>query len=133
MKFIKVLVPLFFVMMVCSAFSPKNKSNGLYMVGVSASFADSLVYFTEIQYLDSVKLDKKTTLLYGRSQYSEQLDDYMEGVKGMKTRTCFVYFNGNKAKLEKTIKKLKEKYNEGGKSILRDMGSEFKFRKAEEY
>lgn len=103
------------------------------MVGVSASFADSLVYFTEIQYLDSVKLDKKTTLLYGRSQYSEQLDDYMEGVKGMKTRTCFVYFNENKAKLEKTIKKLKEKYNEGGKSILRDMGSEFKFRKAEEY
>lgn len=133
MKFIKVLVPLFFVMMVCSAFSPKNNSNGLYMVGVSASFADSLVYFTEIQYLDSVKLDKKTTLLYGRSQYSEQLDDYMEGVKGMKTRTCFVYFNENKAKLEKTIKKLKEKYNEGGKSILRDMGSEFKFRKAEEY
>ena len=133
MKFIKVLFPLFFVMMVCSAFSPKNKSNGLYMVGVSASFADSLVYFTEIQYLDSVKLDKKTTLLYGRSQYSEQLDDYMEGVKGMKTRTCFVYFNENKAKLEKIIKKLKEKYNEGGKSILREMGSEFKFRKAEEY
>ena len=133
MKFAKVLASLFLVLMVCSAATMKSKSKGMYIVGVSASFADSLVYFTEIQYLDSVKLDKKTTLLYGRSQYSEQLDDYMEGVKGMKTRTCFVYFNENKAKLEKTIKKLKEKYNEGGKSILRDMGSEFKFRKAEEY
>ena len=133
MKFIKVLVPLFFVMMVCSAFSFKSKSNGLYMIGVSASFADSLVYFTDIQYLDSVTLNPKTGLLEGRTQYSEQLDDYMEGVKGMKTRTCFIYFNESKSKLEKTIKKLKEKYTEGGKSILRDMGSEFKFRKAEEY
>ena len=103
------------------------------MIGVSASFADSLVYFTDIQYLDSVTLNPKTGLLEGRTQYSEQLDDYMEGVKGMKTRTCFIYFNESKSKLEKTIKKLKEKYTEGGKSILRDMGSEFKFRKAEEY
>ena len=77
MKFIKVLVPLFFVMMVCSAFTMKDKGNGIYMVGVSASFADSLVYFTDIQFLDSVTLDKETTLLPNRKQYSEQLDDYM--------------------------------------------------------
>ena len=133
MKFIKVLVPLFFVMMVCSAFMPKDKVNGVYMVGVSASFADSLVYFTDIQYLDSVTLDKKTTLLPNRNQYSEQLDDYMEQIKGMSNRTSFIYFNENKAKLEKAVKKLKEEYKEGGKSILRETGSDFKFTKAEEY
>ena len=133
MKFIKVLVPLFFVMMVCSAFMPKDKVNGIYMVGVSASFADSLVYFTDIQFLDSVTLDKKTTLLPNRNQYSEQLDDYMEQIKGMSHRTSFIYFNENKAKLEKAVKKLKEEYKEGGKSILRETGSDFKFTKAEVY
>lgn len=133
MKFIKVLVPLFFVMMVCSAFMPKDKVNGIYMVGVSASFADSLVYFTDIQFLDSVKLDKKTTLLPNRNQYSEQLDDYMEQIKGMSNRTSFIYFNKNKAKLEKVVKELKEEYMEGGKSVLRETGSDFKFTKAEVY
>ena len=133
MKFIKVLVPLFFVMMVCSAFTMKDKGNGIYMVGVSASFADSLVYFTDIQFLDSVTLDKKTTLLPNRNQYSEQLDDYMEQIKGMSNRTSSIYFNKNKAKLEKVVKELKEEYMEGGKSVLRETGSEFKFTKAEVY
>lgn len=133
MKFIKVLVPLFFVMVVCSAFSLKDKSNGLYIVGVSASFTDSLVYFTDIQFVDSISLDKKTKLLPSRSQYSEQLDEYMEQVKGMNNRTCFIYFNEKKAKLEKVVKKMKEEYKEGGKSILRELGSEFKFSKAVEY
>ena len=133
MKFIKVLVPLFFVMVVCSAFMPKNKVNGIYMVGVSASFTDSLVYFTDIQYIDSVKLDKKTNLLPERNQYSDQLDAYLEQIQGLRNRTCFIYFNENKAKLEKDIKKIKEKYLNGGKSILRETGSDFKFTKAEEY
>lgn len=133
MKFIKVLVPLFFVMVVCSAFSLKGKSNGVYIVGVSASFSDSLVYFTDIQFMDSVSLDKKTKLLPSRSQYSEQLDEYMEQVEGMKNRTCFIYFNEKKTKLEKVVKKMKEEYKEGGKSILREVGSEFKFSKAIEY
>lgn len=133
MKFIKVLVPLFFIMMVCSAFMPKDKAKGVYIVGVSASFADSLVYFTDIQFMDSVMLDKKTTLLPERNQYSEQLDEYLEQIKGINHRTSFIYFNKNKNKLEKVIKKMRERYIEGGRSILRELGSEFKFRKAEEY
>lgn len=133
MKFIKSLVPLVLIMVVCSAFSFKGKSNGLYIMGVSASFSDSLVYFTDIQYLDSIVLDKKTQLLPQRNQYSEQLDEYLEQVKGMKNRTCFIYFNEKKAKLEKVVIKLKEDYKEGGKSILRELGSEFKFSKPVEY
>lgn len=132
MKLIKVLVPLFFVMVVCSAFSLKDKSKGMYIVGVSASFSDSLVYFTDIQFLEGVKLDKKTKLLPSRSQYSEQLDEYMEQLKGMNNRTCFIYFNTNKSKLEKTVKKMKEEYKEGGKSIIRNVDAEFKFSKAVE-
>ena len=53
MKSIKILCSLLLVLTVCSAFSLKG-SKSVYIVGVSASFTDSLVYFTEIQLLDSV-------------------------------------------------------------------------------
>ena len=73
MKSIKILCSLLLVLMVCSAFSLKgSKGKSVYIVGVSASFTDSLVYFTEIQLLDSVRLDKNK-MLPERSQYSYQL------------------------------------------------------------
>lgn len=131
MKFVKIVASLFIVLAVCTASTMENKK-GMYMVGVSASFTDSLIYFTDIQFLDSVELDKNE-LLPMRGQYSDQLDSYLEQVKGMENRTCFIYFDEKKDKVEKTIKKMKEKYQKDGKSILRDLGADFKFSKAVEY
>lgn len=131
MKFVKIVASLFIVLAVCTA-STMEKKKGMYMVGVSASFTDSLIYFTDIQFLDSVELDKDE-LLPMRGQYSDQLDSYLEQVKGMENRTCFIYFDEKKDKVEKTIKKMKEKYQKDGKSILRDLGADFKFSKAVEY
>ena len=48
MKFVKLLAPLFLVCMMCSAFTMKDKTNGMYIVGVSASFTDSVIYFTDV-------------------------------------------------------------------------------------
>ena len=85
MKSIKILCSLLLVLMVCSAFSLKgSKGKSVYIVGVSASFTDSLVYFTEIQLLDSVRLDKNK-MLPERSQYSYQLKNYLETRKGWRT------------------------------------------------
>ena len=131
MKFVKIVASLFIVLAVCTA-STMVKKTGMSMVGVSASFTDSLIYFTDIQFLDSVELDKNE-LLPMRGQYSDQLDSYLEQVKGMENRTCFIYFDEKKDKVEKTIKKMKEKYQKDGKSILRDLGADFKFSKAVEY
>lgn len=131
MKFVKIVASLFIVLAVCTASTMENKK-GMYMVGVSASFTDSLIYFTDIQFLDSVELDKDK-LLPMRGQYSDQLDSYLEQVKGMENRTCFIYFDEKKDKVEKTIKKMKENYQKDGKSILRDLGADFKFSKAVEY
>ena len=119
-------------MMVCSAFMPKDKVKSVYLVGVSASFSDSTVYFTDIQLVESAEIHKKSKLLLNRNQYSEQLDNYLEQTKGLNDRTCFIYFDDNKADLEKSVKKIKEKYIKGGKSILRDLGSEFKFSNIED-
>ena len=69
MKSIKILCSLLLVLIVFSSFSLKeSKGKSVYIVGVSASFTDSLVYFTEIQLLDSVRLDKNK-MLPERSQY----------------------------------------------------------------
>ena len=133
MKFVKIFAALFLVLMVCSAFSlkGKNKGGGMYMAGVSASFTDSLIYFTDVQFVDSVVLDKNK-LLPLRELYSEQLEDYLENNLGLKDRTCFIYFDKKKDKVEKEIKKMKAKYLKEGKSVLKEVGTEFKFTKAVE-
>ena len=133
MKFVKIFASLFLVLMVCSAFSlkGKNKGGGMYMAGVSASFTDSLIYFTDIQYVDSVLLGKDK-LLPMREQYSDQLESYLENNLGLKNRTCFIYFDYKKEKVEKVIKKMKSKYLKDGKVVLKDVGADFKFTKVEE-
>ena len=133
MKNIKILGALLLVFIMCSAFSMKKKDDQqVYIAGVSASFKDSLVYFTDIQLVDSVILDKNK-MLPQRQQYSYQLKTYLESKLGQSNRTCFIYFDSNKTKLEKSIKKMKDKYQKSGKSIIRQVDSEFKFTKAENY
>ena len=133
MKNIKILGALLLVFVMCSAFSmKKNDDKQVYIAGVSASFKDSLVYFTDIQLVDSVILDKNK-MLPQRQQYSYQLKTYLESKLGQSNRTCFIYFDSNKTKLEKSIKKMKDKYQKSGKSIIRQVDSEFKFTKAENY
>lgn len=126
---------MFAVSIVVGATAKKSKDKnkyGVYMAGVSASFTDSLVYFTDIQFLDSAQVDGKGFLV-GRSQYSVQLKDYLEMKEGGKNRTCFMFFNLKKNKLQKELQKLKEKYNKGKNMVLKDVNPEFKFEKAELY
>jgi hypothetical protein len=132
MKSFKFLVSLFLVLMVCTASTLEDNKKGMYIVGVSASFTDSLIYFTDVQFVDSVTLNSEK-LLSNRSQYSEQLEDYLKMREGGKNRTCFIYYNKKKASLEKMVKKMKEKYQKDGKSILKETGSDFKFTKAIDY
>ena len=132
MKSFKFLVSLFLVLMVCTASTLEDNKKGMYIVGVSASFTDSLIYFTDVQFVDSVTLNSEK-LLPNRSQYSEQLEDYLKTREGGKNRTCFIYYNKKKAALEKMVKKMKEKYQKDGKSILKETGSDFKFTKAIDY
>ena len=126
MKLIRNLAPLFLICMMCSAFTMKDKTKGMYIVGVSASFSDSVIYFTDVQFVKNLSLGSDK-LLEMRSYYSDQLDEYLEADKGLKNRTSFVYYNTKKEKLDKIIKKMKDKYLKEGKSVLRDLGSDFKF------
>ena len=136
MRNIKILCGLLIASMIIPvcAQTPKDKNKyGVYIAGVSASFTDSLIYFTDIQYVDSAFLNKND-LLEGRSQYSMQLKDYLEQHLNGKNRTCFIYYNIKKKKLQKEVNKLKEKYQKGGALVIRDITApDFKFQKAEQY
>lgn len=135
MRYIKLLCFLLAVSVVAGAAAKKSKDKnkyGVYMAGVSASFTDSLVYFTDIQFVDSAVVDGKGFLV-GRTQYSIQLKDYLETKQGGKNRTCFMFFNVKKNKLQKELLKLKEKYKKGNNMVLKSVNPEFKFEKAEMY
>ena len=129
MKYLKLLCLLLVASAIFPALakSPKDKHKyGVYITGVSASFSDSLVYFTNIQYVDK-------DLLGGRAEYSMQLKDYLESNKKLKNRTCFVYFNRKKKNLQKEINKLKEKYQKNKSIVVLEVDPEFIFKKAELY
>mgnify|MGYP006873686016 FL=1 len=79
MKYVRILFAVALVFMVCSAFSFKKGKGekAVYAFGVAASFNDTVVYFTDIQVLDSVKLDKGG-FLPKRDLYTYQLKNYLE-------------------------------------------------------
>lgn len=131
MRYTKFFCFLFMMVLAVSAFSkqPKDKNKyGVYLAGVSASFTDSLVYFTGVQYLDSASVDGKG-LLVGRALYSIQLKDYLEQKQNGKNRTCFIFFSRKKKNVQKELKKMKERYAKGSSLVLQDVNAEFKFEK----
>lgn len=72
--------------------------------GVAASFNDSIVYFTDIQELDSAWIDDKSDFLLNRSDYSYQLKNYFEQ-KNILHRTCIVSYALKRKDIDRSIKK----------------------------
>ena len=58
MKYVRILCAVALVFALCSAFTMKDKEKAVYAFGVAASFNDSIVYYTDIQVLDSVELER---------------------------------------------------------------------------
>lgn len=136
MKFIKLALSLVFVSIVLSAFTMKKEKDkdkdNVYAFGVSASFTDTVVYYTNIQLLDSVILDKRG-FLPKRELYTYQLKNYLEYQKGEKNRTCMIYFSENEAKLDKEKAKILSKYKKNNDIRLQLItAEEFKFKKPQE-
>ena len=106
----------FFVMMMAFATStaiakPVVTPKG-YMFGFIANFSDSVVYFTDIQTVDSVWYDTKSKFLLGRSSYANQLREYFANKLNQPHRTCIVIFALTRKDIEKKYLKLKKRYTE---------------------
>ena len=88
----------------------------MYMFGIAASFNDSIVYFTNIQEIDSVWFSQKKSLLAGRSSYSMQLRNYCTDKLNEAHRTCIVIGDKKRKKVEKKYEKMKKMYTQNKKT-----------------
>ena len=107
--------------------SKKNSDEGVYVWGVSLSFPDSVVYFTEIQYIDGVVIEDK--FLPNRHMYSYELKDYMSFEEGKPGRTSVIFFSTKRSKLERKESKVKKRLVERENKTVRYLGDKFKFTK----
>lgn len=115
MRFLKytLTVCMLFVALALSAKGSIKQT--VYMFGFSASFNDSIVYFTPIQQVDAYIANDRTHFLVNREQYSYQLRDFFEN-RGQLKRTCITIYSTEKEKAEKKYQKMKEKYTTKSKN-----------------
>lgn len=110
MKFAKYVALTALLAVACVAGAKEKRVPRIYMYGISASFADSTVYFTNVQTVDSAWIDTKSDILLGRDNYSLQLKNMLAEKHGERNRTCIVVFGTNKTKVEKDLLKMRRKY-----------------------
>jgi len=117
-----------------AAYMPVSAKNYMvpkaYMFGFVASFNDSIVYFTDIQEVDSVWLTSKKKMLAGRSNYAYQLRNYCSQTLGQPNRTVVVISATKRREVEKKLTKMKKEYvgkNAGKYDIRYIATSDFKF------
>lgn|SRR5574344_117071 len=129
MKFLKITSLAVIAIALCIGANVSAKTKivpKVYLFGFAASFNDSVVYFTDIQDIDSAFIDSKTNFLLSRDNYSYQLRDYLE-TQNLRNRTCVTMFGFKKDKLEKTFLTMKHKYMGKNKFDVRFIDSS-KFR-----
>ena len=105
----------------------KKVKTEVYMFGVSLSFTDSVVYFTEIQHMEGAIIENN--MLPNRHLYAYELKDYMSYEEDKPGRTSFIYFSDKRSKLEKKELKVRKRLLYDGEKIVRYLGSKFKFTK----
>lgn len=122
------------IVMLSSFTAPKEKKEKIeepvrvYLYGVSLNFNDSLVYMTDVQYFDSVKIGKDGSL-QNYANYSQQMKIFLESTLGESNQTCAVIYSDNKKKLEKRYVKMRKKFQADKEKVLMKLGSAFSFLK----
>ena len=101
----------------------------VYMFGVATNFNDSVIYVTDVQYLDSVII-KPDGSIQDYASYSLQFKVYLEGVLGETNQTCAVIYSDKKKKLDKRYIKARKRYRDDkGKMIIPIGTNLFQFHK----
>lgn len=105
-------------LMAAVAYLPVSAKNRMvpkaYMFGFIASFNDSIVFFTDIQEVDSVWFQGNRNILAGRSNYAYQLREFFADNFNLKNRTCVVISDTKRKNVEKKYEKIKKQYTAKG-------------------
>lgn len=130
-KFISILLLTAFTLFsgdICA----KRKETKVYVFGISTNFTDSITYMTDIQVLEPAYIETTSGFLYDRSIYSQQLQLWVEEVKGQPYTTCALFFSESKSKIEKKYKKVQEKLYKDQSTIVKSLEpGEFVFKPQE--
>ena len=110
-KFIALAIALTAFLPADAAQKPE-KTTKAYLFGFVANFSDSIVYFTDIQEVENVAIQRKTKFLEGRESYSDQLRFYFSEKLNMPHRTCIVSFGLTRKEAEKKYVKMRKIYTE---------------------
>ena len=97
--------------------SGKVRCTPIYLFGTSASFNDSIVYFTDIQILDSAWIDEKTEFLINRNEYSNQLREHFNAT-GHPNRTCLISFATSEKEILKKYAKMQKQFKGNESEIV---------------
>lgn len=129
-KIIKFTLVLFCVVVSVNS-NAGNKKSEIYAFGFSASFNDSIVYFTDIQLIHNATLEHKSHFLENRDMYSKQFNEYLSS-NGLQTRICTIIFGNNQKNVEKEFTKLRKKYTKHGQYDIKYVGAkDFSFKTIE--
>lgn len=110
----------------CVATLSAKKTKTVYVMGVSYSFSDSTVYFTEIQKMENIQFSDAHKFLPDRQHYSYELTDFMESNEGMPGRLSALYYAEKLTSLQKKAEKLKKRFLKKNKEV-KYLGSKFSF------
>lgn len=125
----KILLISLLLLMTLSGYArgKSEKDSVVYIFGASISFSDTIVYFTEIQQIDDVVVEKG--FLPNRQLYSYELKDYMSFKENMPGRISVIYFSDKQKDLVKKEKDIKKRLETKENMTVRYLGGKFKFTK----
>ena len=125
----KILLISLLLLMTLSGYArgKSEKDSVVYIFGASLSFSDTIVYFTEIQQMDDVVVEKG--FLPNRQLYSYELKDYMSFKESMPGRISVIYFSDKRKDLVKKEKEIKKRLETKENMTVRYLGGKFKFTK----
>lgn len=111
------------------ALSATGKTAGkVYLFGFSQAFGDTVAYLTDVCFVDSIALEKKTKFLPFRYEFSLQMKEYLEGKKGLKLQTSCVFYGKKRSTMQKRLAKMKKRYlNMDNTSVVTIKNDEFMF------
>ena len=121
------LILLAMTMLMAFTASAEGDKKGVYVLGVSISFSDSVAYFTEVQLVEGVELEKGTKFLPDRQHYAHELQDFMAVQEGQPGRTSIILFSKKEKSLQKKELKVKNRLQKRRGLTVRYLGDRFKF------
>ena len=105
----------------------KAKRVPAYLFGYGVSLVDSAAYLTDIQRLDTVILEHKTSFLRDRQLYTAQLGGYLEDSLKLVNTTCAVFYSQKRGRLEKKRAKVNKTQTAMGMKIKPVTAQAFSF------